>query len=74
MSSPHVFAPCMHDGCRCARSRAGSYCSPYCANVEEGESLPGEAELPGSCACGHAACEAHPPKAGREIVTSTGRS
>jgi len=67
---------CQHENCGCASSDGGEYCGPYCANAGEGESLPGEADVSGSCACGHAACgleRERQPARGREVVTSTGR-
>lgn len=66
---------CAHEGCACPRRAPHAYCGAYCANAEETEALPGEADLPGSCACGHAACKAErePSLAGPEIVTSIGR-
>lgn len=65
---------CRHEVCGCAVPRGRRYCSPYCANAQEQESLPGEADLPGSCACSHAGCGEHEPRRSTcETVTSTGR-
>jgi hypothetical protein len=66
---------CGHSNCGCPRACGESpYCGAYCANADKGESLPGEADFEGSCACGHDACRSREPEAaGEEVVTSTGR-
>lgn len=68
---------CPHAGCGCGPDpRHAPYCGAYCRNAAEGESLPGEASLPGACSCEHAACaEAREPRrAGRQPSVSTGHS
>jgi len=67
---------CAHANCHCPRSSDDTpYCGPYCANDAENESLPGDADPEGTCACGHAACkQASPDPVGPETVTSTGRT
>lgn len=67
---------CPHEDCGCPRSSGQvPYCSPYCANAAENESLPGEADLEGACACGHAECrtETETGARTREIPISVGR-
>jgi hypothetical protein len=65
---------CAHENCGCPRPGDDlPYCGPYCANAAEGESLPGEAELEGACACGHEACQVETPgPEGPGTVTSVG--
>ena len=65
---------CPNENCGCPRASGRvPYCSPYCANAAEGESLPGEADLPGACSCGHADCRTETGAPAREIPISIGR-
>jgi hypothetical protein len=54
---------CAHETCDCeAVPEHGRYCSIYCANAAERESLPGEGEVEGLCSCGHDTCHPDLPK------------
>jgi hypothetical protein len=68
---------CPHADCHCPPSGLHApYCGPYCANAAEQESLPGEADPPGTCACDHGVCSdaRRVDREGPTIVTSTGRA
>ena len=66
---------CQHANCGCDPLDDVVFCGTYCANAA-GESLPGEADLEGTCACGHAACKSAeaPRPVGPQITTSVGRA
>lgn len=54
---------CAHETCECPPSPDHDcYCSAYCANATERESLPGEGSLEGLCSCGHEGCHPELPK------------
>jgi hypothetical protein len=67
---------CGHASCGCPVEAGRTWCSRYCANCAEQESLPGDADPEGACSCGHRACRAaqETTRVEDETTTSTGHA